>query len=121
GYEFGVRGLALASPGVPAMNATSFRATWEPARGALGKRGSLNANLIELGPLAHVAEYLPFPADLRKLLAELAPPGNLLDAKLDGTGALPDQAQFTLKSRFTGLTMHAWRRIPGFANLSGSV
>lgn len=121
GYDFGVRGLALASPGTPAMNATSFRATWEPANGAVAQRGSLTANLIELGPLARLAEYLPFPADLRKLLAELGPQGNLLDTKLNWTGELPDKAQFTAKSRFTGLTMHAWRRIPGFVNLSGSL
>lgn len=121
GYEFGVRGLSLASPGAPAMNSTSFRATWEPASGALAQRGSVNANMIELGPLARVAEYLPFPADLRKLLGELAPEGNLLDAKFEWTGELPDKAQFTAKTRFAGLTMRAWGRIPGFANLSGSV
>src|SRR5258706_9412905 len=103
------------------MNATSFRATWEPASGALAQRGSISANLIELGPLAHLAEYMPFPADLRKLLAELAPQGNLLDVKFDWTGELPDQANFTAKTRFAGLTMHAWRSIPGFAGLSGSV
>ena len=121
GYEFGVRGLALASPGAPAMNSTSFRATWEPASGTLAQRGSVNANLIELGPLAHVAEYFPFPADLRNLLAELSPQGNLLDAKFEWTGELPDRAQFSAKSRFTGLTMRAWRRIPGFVNLSGTL
>src|SRR6185295_13959408 len=122
GYDFGARSLALASPGAPAMNATSFRASWEPASGTtLTQRGSVSANLIELAPLAHVAEYLPFPADLRKLLAELAPQGNLLDVKFDWTGVLPDQANFTAKTRFAGLTMHAWRSIPGFGGLSGSV
>ncbi len=130
GYDFGVRNLALASPGAPAMNATSFRATWEPASigaapGAAGttltQRGSVSANLIELAPLAHVAEYMPFPADLRKVLAELAPQGNLLDAQFDWTGELPDRAIFTAKTRFAGLTMNAWRSIPGFAGLSGSV
>jgi uncharacterized protein YhdP len=127
GYDFGVRNLALASPGTPAMSATSFRATWEPASvgatqgSALQQRGSVSANLIELAPLAHVAEYMPFPADLRKLLAELAPQGNLLDAKFDWTGELPDQAVFTAKTRFAGLTLNAWRSMPGFAGLSGSV
>ena len=121
GYEFGTRGLALAGPGALPMKSTSFRATWEPANGSLAQRGSVNANLIELGPLAHVAEYLPFPADLRKLLGELAPQGNLLDTKFEWTGELPDKAQFTAKSRFTGLSMRAWRGIPGFVNLSGSV
>ena len=122
GYDFGVRNLALARPGAPAMSATSFRATWEPASSAtLTQHGSVSANLIELAPLARVAEYLPFPADLRKLLAELAPQGNLLDAEFDWTGELPDRATFTAKTRFAGLTLNAWRSIPGFAGLSGSV
>jgi len=122
GYDFGVRNLALATPGAPPMSATSFRANWEPASSAnLAQRGSVSANLIELAPLARVAEYLPFPADLRKLLADLAPQGNLLDVKFDWAGELPDQATFTAKTRFAGLTMNAWRSIPGFAGLSGSV
>jgi uncharacterized protein (TIGR02099 family) len=122
GYDFGVRNLSLASPGAPPMNGTSFRASWEPAGGTtLVQRGSVSANLVELGPLAHLAEYLPFPDDLRKLLGELAPQGNLLDTKFDWTGELPDRARYTAKTRFAGLTMNAWRSIPGFANLSGSL
>jgi len=122
GYDFGARSLALASPGAPAMNATSFRASWEPASStSLTQRGSVSANLIELAPLARLAEYMPFPADLRKLLAELAPQGNLLDVNFDWKGELPDQAVFTAKTRFAGLTMNAWRHIPGFAGLSGSL
>ena len=122
GYEFGARNLALASPGAPAMNATSFRASWEPAGGTtLAQRGSVSANLIELAPLAHLAEFLPFPADLRKLLAELAPQGNLFDAQFDWTGELPDRAEFTAKTRFAGLSMNAWGSIPGFTGLSGTV
>lgn len=122
GYEFGVRGLALARPNALAMNSTSFQASYQPASGTtLVSRGSLTANLIELGPLVQLAEFLPFPPDLRGLLAELAPQGNLLDAKFDWTGELPDRASFTARSRFAGLTMNAWRSIPGFANVSGSV
>lgn len=122
GYEFGVQGLALARPKALAMNSTSFKASYQPASGTtLVPRGSLVANLIELGPLVQLAEFLPFPADLRGLLGELAPQGNLLDAKFDWTGELPDHANFTARSRFAGLTMNAWRNFPGFANLSGSV
>lgn len=121
GYEFGVRNLALASPGRPPMNATSLRASWEPASGLLAPHGSVSANLVELGPLAQLAEFFPFPADLRKLLGELAPQGNLLDARFDWTGELPDRASFSAKTRFAGLTMNAWRNIPGFAGLSGNL
>ncbi len=121
GYEFGVRNLALATGRGPEMQATSFRAQWERAQGARPQRGLVNASLIELAPLAHLAEFMPFPADLRKLLAELAPQGNLLDVKLDWTGELPDEATFSAKARFGGLAMKAWRAIPGFAGLSGSI
>src|SRR4029079_2196052 len=71
--------------------------------------------------LARLAEFLPFPADLRKLLGELAPQGNLLDARLDWSGELPDASAFNLKTRFEGLAVKAWRTIPGFAGLSGSI
>src|SRR6185436_16702453 len=65
GYDFGVRSLSLQRPGAPPMNGTSFRASWEPASStSLVAQGSMSANLVELGPLAHLAEYLPFPADL---------------------------------------------------------
>ena len=122
GYDFGARGLALSSPKSPPMNGTSFRASYEPASSAtLVQHGSITANLIELGPLVHLAEFLPFPADLRALLAELAPQGNLLDTKFEWAGELPDRANFTARTRFAGLSMNAWRSIPGFANLSGSV
>lgn len=121
GYDFGVRALSLSSPGAPAMNATSFHATWTPASGTGPQHGAVTANLVELGPLAHLAVFLPFPADLRKLLSELTPQGNLLDLKFDWTGTLPDQASYTAHTRFSGLTMNAWRSIPGFANLSGNL
>jgi len=121
GYEFGVRNLALASPRSAPMNATGFRVLWEPAEDARAQKGSLDANLVELGPLVQLAEYLPLPADLRQVLAELAPQGNLLDAKLDWTGELPDKAAYTAKMRFAGLAVKAWRSIPGFAGLSGSL
>ena len=132
GYDFGVRQLALEVPRAPSMSATSFRATWQPPRagaapgakpaaGPAPQKGSLSADLIELAPLAHLAEYLPFPADLRRLLAELAPRGNLMDVRFEWSGELPDQASFTAKTRFSDLTMSAWRNIPGFANLSGTI
>ncbi len=121
GYEFGARNLALASPRSAPMNATGFRVLWEPAEGARPQKGSLDANLVELGPLVQLAEYLPLPADLRQVLAELAPQGNLLDAKLDWTGELPDKAAYSARMRFAGLGVKAWRSLPGFAGLSGSL
>jgi len=121
GYEFGARNLALSVPQVPAMNAGSFRLLWEPADGAKPQSGSFSANLLELEPLAHLAEFLPLPADVRKLLADLAPRGNLLDARLEWAGELPDRASYSARMRFAELGANAWGDVPGFAGLSGSL
>jgi len=121
GYEFGARNLALSSGRGPDMLSTSFHASWERAANGKPQRGVVNADLLELAPLARLAEFLPFPADLRKTLPELAPQGNLLDVKFDWTGELPEPASYLLKTRFESLAMNAWQKIPGFAGLSGSI
>ena len=118
GYEFGTRRLALVPVAGQAMHGTTFRASWEATEPA---RGSLSADLIELEPLAQLAEYLPFPADLRTLLAELAPQGRIRDASFEWSGTLPDDARFKGRARFDGISMSAWRALPGFANLSGRI
>jgi uncharacterized protein (TIGR02099 family) len=121
GYEFGVRSLALTTPNAAPMNSTSFRVLWERAEGTRPQKGAFDANLVELGPLVQLAEYLPLPADFKTLLGEVAPQGNLLDARLEWLGELPDNAVYSAKMRFTGLAANPWRSIPGFAGLSGSV
>jgi len=118
GYEFGARRLELRPvEGLP-LQGTTFQASWEATQ---PPRGSLSADTLELEPLAQLAKYLPFPADLRALLAELAPQGRVSDASFEWTGRLPDDARFRARARFEGLTMNAWRRVPGFRNLTGRV
>lgn len=121
GYAFGVRRLALVPAQGEPLEGTSFSASWEEAQGAEPARGALRAELIELGPLARLAEYLPFPRDLRLLLAELSPQGELRDLDFSWRGELPGDVRYQAQGRFEGLTMSAWRAIPGFANLSGRV
>jgi uncharacterized protein (TIGR02099 family) len=118
GYEFGTRRLALVPVDGPAMNSTTFRASWEATD---PPRGTLSADLLELAPLAQLAEFLPLPGDLRALLVELAPQGSVSDAFFAWSGKLPDDARFNGRARFDGISMSAWRAIPGFANLSGRV
>jgi uncharacterized protein (TIGR02099 family) len=118
GYEFGARGLALQPVEGAAMHGTSFRASWEAGT---PPRGTLSADLIELAPLAQLAEYLPFPADLRALLADMAPEGRIRDASFEWEGELPQAARYSARTRFEALSMNAWRGIPGFSNLSGRI
>jgi uncharacterized protein (TIGR02099 family) len=121
GYEFGVRRLALVPAQGEPLQGTSFSASWEEAHGADAARGTLRADLIELGPLARLADYLPFPRDLRALLAELAPQGKLREVDFRWSGELPEPVRYQAQARFEGITMSAWHAIPGIANLSGRV
>ncbi len=130
GYQFGVRNLALATGQGRPMRSTSFQVLWEPAVANTSggtvvesrpAHGSFSASLIELGPLARLAEYLPLPVGLRALLAELEPHGSVRDARLDWSGELPSAAAFSGRARFSHVALAAWHAIPGFAGLSGSV
>ena len=118
GYAFGARGLTLVPVEGPELREASFRASWEAAE---PPRGLFAAERIELEPLAYLAAYLPFPADLRQLLEELRPRGRVSDASFEWRGTLPDEARFQARARFDGLGVRAWRKVPGFANLSGRI
>lgn len=118
GYEFAARGLSLEPEAGPGMREASFRASWDAGE---PPRGEFAAARIELEPLAWLAAYLPFPADLRRLLEDLQPRGLVSDASFEWRGTLPDAAGLRARARFEGLGMRPWRRVPGFANLSGRV
>lgn len=120
-YELSGRNLQLVPLNAPVLPPTSFQlSVW---RGEADRivRGALNASALELAPLVHLAAYLPFPSELRKLLTELAPRGALQDLKFEWQGPLPAAEKFVARGRFSSLGANAWGRIPGFANISGSV
>ena len=121
GYELGSRELGFRTTGGAAQQPATLRLSVEhPAGGALMK-GSFSANLLEFAPLALVAEALPFPAELRARLAELAPQGRLFEAKVDWRGEPAQPSAYTARTRFADLAMNPWGRIPGFAGLTGSL
>ena len=121
GFELGTRELRFQDGGGPEMLPTSLRLAVEHPAAGRPMTGSFAASVLEFGPLARVAGALPLPDKVRRLLGELAPQGSLLDAHFDWTGDLPAPASFTARSRFAGLGMSPWGRIPGFAGLTGSL
>jgi len=121
GFELGTRELAFRDGRGPEMLPTTLKLVVEkPLTGAITS-GSFKASHLEFAPLAHIAEALPIPADVRKLLGELAPQGKLFDTQFDWRGELPHPTAYTARGRFEGLSMNPWGRIPGFAGLTGSV
>ena len=119
GYELAGRQLALAAEGGPAMSPADFRIAWQPA-GKSAERGSATASVLELEPMANLAESLPLPAEVRKRLLELALRGRILDARLEWTGPLAAPLQYSAKARFANLAARPWENLPGFSNLSGA-
>ncbi len=121
GFELGTRELRFKDPHGPQLQPTTLRLVVDRAAGDAQMKGSFAASLLEFGPLARVAEALPLPADVRRLLAEVAPKGSLIDVSFDWRGELPQPAAFTARSRFAELGMLARGRIPGFSGITGAI
>jgi len=121
GYELNGRKLALAMERGPAIEPSDFHVEWTPPSREGLERGAASAKLIDLAPFAQLAETMPLPAELRKLLVECAPRGRLLDARFEWTGGLPDPAKLAARTRFTGLAVNACKGAPGFTGLAGSI
>lgn len=84
------------------------------------ERGELQAERIELAPLAQLAAGLPLPETLRRELALRAPQGrvSLLKAKWEGAAAHPQH--FSFEAAFERLGLQPVGSAPGFHGLSGT-
>src|SRR6185436_16894233 len=87
----------------PELQPTTLRLVVDRPTGPGSMRGTFKASRIEFAPLARIAESLPFPADVRQLLGELAPQGNLYDTQLEWSGELPRPTTYSARGRFEGL------------------
>ncbi len=121
GYELGTRELRFKDIHGQEMQPTTLRLMVDRAAAGGIAKGTFKASRIEFAPIAHIAESLPFEADVRQLLGEVAPQGQLYDAQLEWTGDLPRPATYAARGRFEGLAMKPWGRIPGFSGLTGSI
>ena len=90
-----------------------FRVHWTPSG------GEIDADAIELAPLARLAEYLPFPHATRARLAATDPRGSVSDLKAAWTGDAEDPQHYSVRGSFARLAARAHDRIPGFAGLTG--
>jgi uncharacterized protein (TIGR02099 family) len=120
GYEVSGRKLAIVVERGPAIEPSDFRVEWTP-EGQEPEHGAVSAKVLDLAPLAQLTETLPFSPEVRKVVAELAPRGRLLDARFDWSGPLPKPAKLAVRTRFADLAINARGEVPGFSGLSGSI
>ena len=115
GYQLTARSLVLAPPGGPALAPVDFQLALK------AESGVASANTLELAPLAHFAEALPLPPELRKLALELKPRGQLGDVRFEWQGTVAAPAQYRARARFFDLGLKPRETVPGFAKLAGTV
>lgn len=125
GIQFDNMNAALVGEAaVKAPDSTSATSAVSPplaSKPAGNRKGSLTASTFELQPLAQLAEYLPFPAQVRKRLAEADPRGTISALKVDWSGDPEQPAQYEVHGKFARVSLRATGKIPGFSGLSGSI
>ena len=114
-FDLGTRHLALAQQSGAPLPPLDFDIAWQPAGGVV------SASVLELEPIAHLGEALPLPAGLRRAAHELAPRGRLADLRYEWQGPLAAPSHYQARSRFVDLSVKAREKVPGFAQLAGTL
>jgi uncharacterized protein (TIGR02099 family) len=119
GYAGEIRRLTLSTRDGIDVAPTDARLVLDTRAGR--EAGEFHANGFDVGALAALAGHLPLPAQIHDRLRELTPRGLLADLDLEWRGAPEAIRGWRAKGRFAGLALAAWRELPGFAGISGSV
>lgn len=114
GYQLTARTLALTPQDGMPLAPVDFQIAWK------AESGVVSASTLELAPLAHFAEALPLPTDIRKLALELAPRGQLGDFRFEWQGAIEAPAKYKSGARFFELGVRPRENLPGFGKLAGN-
>lgn len=120
-YEAFATRVGLETTAGARFEPSTFEARWEPARDGAAARGTFTASSVDLEPLAKIGEALPLPHPVRRTLADMAPAGRLEDVRVGWIGAVEEPQSFAARSRFAGLAVKPYGKLPGFANLAGSL
>jgi len=119
GFSGSLRRLALATrdgivvPPTDARLAVDLRGERES--------GEFHANGLDLGVLARLIGHLPLPARLHERLRELAPQGRLTGLEVVWRGKIGVPERWKAKANFEGLGLAAWKELPGFSGMTGSL
>ncbi len=120
-YEFTTSRLGLTTTGGLTLLPADFMLRVVPGSARRQGRGEMQASMLDLEPLAALADHLPLPQGLRKHLATYSPRGGFHDVVARWTGDWREPHQYSARGRFQGLSLNHAGKIPGFSGLSGSL
>ena len=120
GFEVSGRKLTLKTETGIEVPPADFRVRWQMAEGAKSSAGGeIEADAIELAPLARLAEYFPLSQFVRMRLVQSDPRGSVHGLKATWTGEADDPQRFDVRGNFRRLAARAHEKIPGVAGLTG--
>jgi uncharacterized protein (TIGR02099 family) len=96
-----------------------FRVRWHVAQGGVPAGGEIEADALQLAPLAALAGHFPFSRAVRERLAQSDPRGSLHNLKASWTGDHDQPQHFAVRGNFRRLAMRAHENLPGMAGLTG--
>ncbi|MFM9969739.1 MAG: YhdP family protein, partial [Burkholderiales bacterium] len=113
--------LTLKSTGGAELPPADFSLRWDAPVPGTAEKGELQANALELEPLANLLEFLPISKEARAKLVAVAPRGAVHDMKFAWSGNLEKPDTLSIRGRFAHLDLKSPEGWGGFAGLSGEL
>lgn len=121
GFEVRARQIALTTEDGIVLKPADFVVKTLGARANRPQEIEVEANSLDLEPLATLIEHLPVDATARRALAEFNPRGEVFDLNVTWRGDFDAPQGFSARARFSDLALAARGLVPGFAGLTGTV
>ena len=122
--EFSTKQLSLVTATKAGrLNLQPVDFSFKAATDALGAplSSEVKVNVLDIAPLASLADHLPLGQEVRKRLEDLSPKGRLFDVVAAWTGALPEPLKYSARGRFEDLAVNRYGTLPGLRGISGNV
>lgn len=119
GFEVSGGKLTLKTDAGIELPPADFRVRWQMEEGGAPAAGEIEADAVQLAPLAKLSEYFPLSRVLREHLAQGDPHGSVHNLKATWTGDRDDPSHFDVRGNFRNIAARAHDGIPGVSGLTG--
>jgi uncharacterized protein (TIGR02099 family) len=121
GFEVSTTKLALLMDNGFKLQPTDFHLRLDGSKESPFAAGEIQANVIDLGDLAVMADYIPLGKTFKQQLADFSPRGHIADLRAQWHSDPQHIARFDIKARFENMSMRRVGNIPGITGLSGQI
>ena len=121
GFQFEAKQLALDGAEQIRIAPANALVKYQEADAKHLEQGEVRVEGVALEPLVQLAEHLPLAAAQRQVLNDVDPRGRFTQASLKWEGPLESPKRYEAKAAFVNLGMQAYKKLPGFANVSGAL